>query len=35
MGSMVKRVGELARVKKPHVPDKVATVEVDWIKALS
>lgn len=31
LGALIKRLGELARVGKPHVPDKVGTVEVDWI----
>lgn len=31
LGSIIKRAGSLAGVGKPHVPDKVGTVEVDWI----
>lgn len=31
MGAMVKWLGDLVKVKKPHVPDKVGTIEVDWI----
>lgn len=31
MGSWVKKVGELTRVKKPNVPDSNDVVEVDWI----
>jgi len=31
LGGIVKGVGNLVRVEKPHVPDKVGTIEVDWI----
>ncbi len=31
LGSFVKWLGGLAKVEKPHVPDKVGTIEVDWI----
>ncbi len=31
LGSFVKWLGELAKVEKPHVPDKVGTIGVDWI----
>ena len=31
LGPWVKRLGELAKVKAPHVPYKVGTIEVDWI----
>jgi GT2 family glycosyltransferase len=31
LGSLVKKTGELASVKKPHVPDAAGTVDVDWI----
>ncbi|HEX3933673.1 MAG TPA: glycosyltransferase family 2 protein [Puia sp.] len=31
LGSLVKRMGDLFKVKKPHVPEMVGTIEVDWI----
>ena len=31
LGALLKWVGSLARVGKPHVPGTVGTVEVDWI----
>jgi GT2 family glycosyltransferase len=31
LGSLVKAMGDLFRIEKPHVPDKVGTIEVDWI----
>ena len=31
LGSFVKWLGGLARVEKPHVPDKVGAIDVDWI----
>jgi GT2 family glycosyltransferase len=31
LGSCIKWLGGLAKVKKPHVPNKVGTIEVDWI----
>lgn len=31
LGAFVKWLGNLVKVEKPHVPDKVGTVEVDWI----
>lgn len=31
LGSLVKKMGDLFKVKKPHVPDMVGTIEVDWI----
>lgn len=31
LGALVKGLGSLARVAKPHVPGKVGTVQVDWI----
>ena len=31
LGSVVKGMGDLFKVKKPHVPDTVGTIEVDWI----
>jgi GT2 family glycosyltransferase len=31
LGSLIKKLGGLAGVRKPHVPDKVDLVEVDWI----
>ena len=31
LGSLVKWLGDLVKVSKPHVPDKVGTIEVDWI----
>jgi GT2 family glycosyltransferase len=31
LGTLVKKLGDLARIAKPHVPRKVDTVEVDWI----
>ncbi len=31
VGSMLKALGELTKVKKPNVPDSDAPVEVDWI----
>jgi GT2 family glycosyltransferase len=31
LGSLVKKMGDLFKVKKPHVPDKVGAIEVDWI----
>lgn len=31
LGSLVKKTGDLFKVKKPHVPDTVGTIEVDWI----
>lgn len=31
LGTLVKKMGGLARVARPHVPGKVGAVEVDWI----
>jgi len=31
LGNFIKNAGELAKVKKPHVPNATDTVEVDWI----
>lgn len=31
LGAVVKGLGTLVKVEKPHVPDKVDTIEVDWI----
>lgn len=31
LGRLVKKVGDWFKVKKPHVPDKVGAIEVDWI----
>ncbi len=31
LGSFVKWLGDRFKVSKPHVPDKVGTIEVDWI----
>ena len=31
LGVLVKKMGDLFKVKKPHVPDMVGTIEVDWI----
>lgn len=31
LGKWIKRMGEWARVEKPHVPDSTGQVEVDWI----
>ena len=31
LGNFIKWLGALAGVAKPHVPDKVGTIEVDWI----
>jgi GT2 family glycosyltransferase len=31
LGALVKWLGDLVKVKKPHVPEKVGTIEVDWI----
>jgi GT2 family glycosyltransferase len=31
LGAIVKALGTLVKVEKPHVPDKVGTIEVDWI----
>src|ERR1700722_2812405 len=31
LGALIKKLGGLFGVRKPHVPDKVDLVEVDWI----